>query len=260
MGEKEIRGEGTGSKNVNKIIAVMSGKGGVGKSSVTGILAVLLARKGCKVGILDADITGPSIPKIFGVNGRIKGSASGMVPIESSLGIKIISINLILDNHEDPVLWKGPMIGSAVSKFWNDVAWGELDYLLVDLPPGTSDAPMTVLQSMPLDGIILVSSPQELALLIVRKAVKMAERLEKPVIGVIENMSYARCPHCQEKLEVFGPSHAGESAEKMGIPLLGTLPLDFEFSGLCDQGDIEKYDKDIDLNLDLIFASCENTC
>ncbi|RQD78362.1 MAG: ATP-binding protein [Candidatus Syntrophonatronum acetioxidans] len=246
------------SKEIDKVIAVMSGKGGVGKSSVTGILALLLARRGYRVGIMDADITGPSIPKIFGIKNRIKPSAEGILPAESSSGLKIVSINLFLDQEDDPVIWRGPLIAGAVKQFWEDVAWGELDYLLVDLPPGTSDAPMTVMKSLPLDGIVVVSSPQDLALLVVKKAVKMAKMLSKPVLGLIENMSYISCPHCQEKIEVFGPSHAREASRELDIPLLGTLPLDLEFSGLCDNGALEEFHKDVDIDLDLILNKWEN--
>ncbi len=250
----------TGAKKVNKVIAVMSGRGGVGKSSITGILAVLLARKGCKAGILDADIDSPGIPKIFGMNGPMEIYGSSLMPFKSSLGIKIGSINLNMDNDKEPVSRKGPVVESVVKQLWSNVAWGELDYLLVNLPAGTSGETMTALQLMHIDGIILVSTPQELALHIAKKAANMATRMEKPVIGVVENMSYAKCPHCQESIEVFGSSHAREAAKKIGIHLLGSFPMDPDFTRLCQQGDIEKYDKDIDIYLDLIFACCDNSC
>ncbi|UNC93915.1 Mrp/NBP35 family ATP-binding protein [Candidatus Contubernalis alkalaceticus] len=227
----------------------MSGKGGVGKSSITSLLALQLSRQGHKVGIIDADITGPSIPKIFGLQQRLKTAEGKMLPAETPGGIMIVSINLLLDEEDDPVLWKGPKAGGAVKQFWKDVDWGELDYLLVDMPPGTSDVPLTVLKSIPVDGIIVVTSPQELALMVVKKAVKMAYRLRVPIVGLVENMSYLRCSHCQEKLEVFGPSRAEESAEIMGVPLLGKIPIDTDFTRFSDQGKVEEYQGKIEIKL-----------
>lgn len=234
------------SNEMNKIrhvVAIMSGKGGVGKSSVTGLVAVLLAREGYKVGILDADITGPSIPRLFGLNGRPESlGTAGILPVMSSTGIKIMSLNLLLPNEDDPVIWRGPLIAGAVKQFWTDVIWGDLDYLLIDLPPGTGDAPLTVMQSLPLNGVIIVSSPQDLAVMVVKKAMHMADALKIPILGLLENMSYTVCPHCGEVLHVFGPSQAEEVAAKMGVNFLGVLPLDPELAALCDRGEIEQYE------------------
>jgi len=232
------------SKDVNHIkhvIGIMSGKGGVGKSSVTALLAVALAREGYRVGILDADITGPSIPKMFNIHRPLQGSSLGILPAESRLGIKIISLNLLLPHEDDPVIWRGPLIAGAVKQFWTDVVWGELDYLLVDLPPGTGDAPLTVMQSFPLAGIVIVSSPQELANMIVRKAIKMASLMKVKILGLVENMSYILCPDCGKEIYIFGPSRAEEAAAQAGIPLLGILPLDPELTALCDKGKVESY-------------------
>lgn len=232
------------SKDVNHIkhvIGIMSGKGGVGKSSVTALLAVALAREGYQVGILDADITGPSIPKMFNIHRPLQGSSLGILPAESRLGIKIISLNLLLPHEDDPVIWRGPLIAGAVKQFWTDVVWGELDYLLVDLPPGTGDAPLTVMQSFPLAGIVIVSSPQELANMIVRKAIKMASLMKVKILGLVENMTYILCPDCGKEIYIFGPSQAEEAAAKAGIPLLGILPLDPELTALCDKGKVESY-------------------
>ncbi len=229
--------------NIKHVIAVMSGKGGVGKSSVTGLLAASFARAGYKVGILDADITGPSIPKMFGVRERATAGEHGLYPVKSkTLGIPIMSINLLLEREEDPVIWRGPIIAGVVKQFWGDVVWGELDYLFVDLPPGTGDAPLTVMQSLPLDGIVVVSSPQDLAVMVVKKAVKMAAMLGIPILGLVENMSYAVCPHCQEKLELFGRSQGGAVADALQIPLLASLPIDPALAALCDEGRIEEYE------------------
>ena len=220
----------------------MSGKGGVGKSTVTGLLAVSLKRQGYDVGIMDADITGPSIPRMFGVNQRPENLGFGLMPAESSTGIRIMSLNLLLENEDDPVIWRGPLIGNAIQQFWNDVVWGDLDYLLVDLPPGTSDAPLTVMQSLPLDGIIVVSSPQELVGMVVKKAVKMANMMKLPVIGLVENYSYMLCPKCKEKIEVFGKGRGKEGAKEAGVSFLGSLPIDHELAKFCDEGRIEEYE------------------
>lgn len=228
--------------HIRHVVAVMSGKGGVGKSSVSALLAVTLAREGYKVGILDADITGPSIPKLFGIKDVPAMSPSGIIPSSSSLGVRIMSINLLLPNEDDPVIWRGPLIASAVKQFWTDVIWGNLDYLIVDLPPGTGDAPLTVLQSLPLDGLIMVSSPQELAVMVVKKAVKMAQMLDVPLLGLVENLSYMRCPHCGEEIHPFGRSIAEEVAREMGVRLLGAIRIDPRLSELCDRGEIEKYE------------------
>ncbi len=226
---------------IRHTIAVMSGKGGVGKSSVSALLAVTLAREGLQVGLLDADITGPSIPTLFGLREQPLVEEGKIVPPISKLGIKIMSLNLLLSKEEDPVIWRGPLIGGAVKQFWTDVLWGDLDYLIVDLPPGTGDAPLTVLQSLPLDGLIIVTSPQKLAVMVVKKAINMARMLEVPMLGLIENMSGLLCPHCGKNVELFGPSRAEKVAMNTGVKLLGVIPLDQEISRLGDQGEIESY-------------------
>ena len=226
--------------DIDKVIAVMSGKGGVGKSSVAAMLAVALRRRGHRVGILDADITGPSIPRMFDVTAKPSASPLGIIPAETSSGIKLVSINLLLPHDDDAVIWRGPLISGAIKQFWNDVFWGDLDYLILDLPPGTSDASLTVMQSIPLSGVVLVTSPQGLVGMVVRKSAQMAEKLNVPVIGLVENMSYAECPQCGERLEVFGPSQAASTAESLGIPLLGRLPLDPELAMRCDSGRVEE--------------------
>lgn len=231
--------------DIHHVVAIMSGKGGVGKSSVTALMAVSLARKGYKVGVLDADITGPSIPKIFGIKDRPESFEFGLLPVKSKGGIEIMSLNLLLPHEDDPVIWRGPLIASAVKQFWTDVVWGQLDYLLVDLPPGTGDAPLTVMQSLPLDSVVIVSSPQELAVMVVRKAMKMAEAMNVPILGLVENMSCITCPHCGEVLHVFGPSRAQEVARATGVPFLGSLPLDPDLAALCDRGEIENYQGDM---------------
>ncbi len=227
---------------IHKVIAVMSGKGGVGKSSVTSLVATSLSRKGKKVGILDADFTGPSIPKIFGINEKMADFGSmGIFPVSSAGGIKVMSINLLLQEKDSPVVWRGPLLASKVKEFFSDVVWGELDYLLIDLPPGTGDVPLTIMQSLPLDGVIVVSSPQDLVKLIVTKSIKMAQRLNIPLIGMVENMSYLECPDCKKIIKVFGESRIKEAAEEAGIPVLAQIPVDPEFAGICDQGKIEDY-------------------
>jgi len=226
---------------VRRVIAVVSGKGGVGKSLVTALLATSLARAGHKVGVLDADITGPSIPKMFGLADRASGDALGIFPVTTSLGIRVISINLLLPQDDLPVIWRGPLIGNTVKQFWKDVLWGDLDYLLVDLPPGTSDAPLTVMQSIPLNGVVVVSSPQDLAGMVVRKAVRMAEQMKVPVLGVVENMSYFLCPDTGKRHEIFGPSRGQEMSHAANAPLLARLPLDPAIARLCDAGRIEEY-------------------
>jgi len=227
---------------VKNIIAIMSGKGGVGKSLVTGLIGISLARRGYEVGILDADITGPSIPRMFGISGRPAGSESGLLPPLSHLGIEIMSINLLLPNEDDAVIWRGPLIGKTITQFWEDVLWGKLDYLLVDLPPGTADAPLTVMQSLPLSGVVVVFSPQELAAMVVRKAVQMAQKMNVPIIGVVENMSYFLLPDSGKRIEIFGKSKAQEMAKSANAPLLGQIPIDPQLAQLCDEGNIERYD------------------
>jgi Mrp family chromosome partitioning ATPase len=226
---------------VKNVIAVMSGKGGVGKSLVTGLTAVALRRQGNEVGILDADITGPSIPRMFGVNGRPGGSDTGLLPVPSRSGIELMSINLLLPGEDEAVIWRGPLIGRAITQFWEEVLWGELDYLIVDLPPGTADAPLTVMQSLPISGVIIVFTPQELTAMVVRKAVKMAHRMQKPILGVVENMSYLYVPEIDKKIEIFGKSRGEEMAQNAGAPFLGQLPIDPELARLCDEGNIERY-------------------
>ncbi len=226
---------------VEHILAIMSGKGGVGKSLVTGLVAAEMRRRGLRTGILDADITGPSIPRMFGLSGQPQGTPFGIAPALSKSGIKVMSINLLLPQEDEAVIWRGPLIASAIKQFWGDVVWGALDYLLVDLPPGTADAPLTVMQSLPLNGVVLVTSPQELAGMVVRKAARMAAQLDVPVLGIVENMSYAVCPHCGQKHEVFGASHIEGVTGPLGIPLLGRIPLDPGISDLSDHGRIEEY-------------------
>ena len=227
---------------VKHIVAIMSGKGGVGKSLVTSLIGISLARRGFEVGILDADITGPSIPRIFGISGRPVGSQSGIMPALSHLGISIMSINLLLPNESDAVIWRGPLIAKIITQFWEDVLWGKLDYLLVDLPPGTADAPLTVMQTLPLSGVVIVFSPQELAAMVVKKAMQMAQKLSVPIIGVVENMSYFLLPDSGKRIELFGKSRGDEMAKAAGAPLLGQLPIDPELPRLCDEGDIERYE------------------
>lgn len=222
--------------DIRHVIGVVSGKGGVGKSFVTASLARQMAKAGYKVGIMDADITGPSIPKMFGVHGQIVGDEKGMYPMTSKSGIKIVSINLLMEDEEAPVIWRGPVIGGAVKQFWNETVWGDLDYLFVDMPPGTGDVPLTVFQSLPVNGILIVSSPQELVQMIVKKAFHMAEMMHIPVLGVVENYSYIKCPDCGKEIYLFGESHMEETAAEMGISLLGRLPLDPEYARMADEG------------------------
>ena len=232
--------------NIGKVVAVMSGKGGVGKSLLTGLLGFSLTKLGFAVGILDADITGPSIPKMFGIKTRPFGSDTGIIPALSRAGIEIMSINLLLEHEDDAIIWRGPLVGNAIKQFWEEVVWGKLDYLLVDLPPGTSDAPLTVMQSLPLHGVVIVLSPQELAAMVVRKAVKMAQvSFHIPIIGVVENMSYFLLPETGKKIEIFGKSKALEMAKTANAPLLGQIPIDPELAKLCDEGNIEKYSSNI---------------
>ena len=213
--------------HVNKVIAVVSGKGGVGKSVlVTASLARMMREQGFSVGIMDADITGPSIPKMYGIHESAKGSDAGMFPCEAKDGTRIMSVNLLLEHEEDPVIWRGPVIAGVVKQFWTDVMWGELDYLFIDMPPGTGDVPLTVFQSLPVDGVVIVTSPQDLVRMIVKKAYNMAEAMHIPVLGIVENYSYLKCPDCGKKISVFGESHIDEIAEELGVPVLGKMPID----------------------------------
>lgn len=228
--------------SIKKVVAVSSGKGGVGKSSVTAMLAVLLSRRGLKVGVLDADITGPSIPRAFGIKRKARGSEMGILPEETAMGIKVMSINLLLEHEDQPVVWRGPILAGAVTQFWTDVAWGELDVLLIDMPPGTGDVPLTVFQSLPVDGIVIVTSPQELVSMIVAKAVRMAEMMHVPVIGLVENYSYFRCPDCGKCHQIFGKSHLDETAQAYHLPVLARLPIDPAVAEACDAGRVESLD------------------
>lgn len=212
--------------HVNKVIAVVSGKGGVGKSMVTASLARMMREQGFSVGIMDADITGPSIPKMYGIHESAKGSDAGMFPCEAKDGTRIMSVNLLLEHEEDPVIWRGPVIAGVVKQFWTDVMWGDLDYLFIDMPPGTGDVPLTVFQSLPVDGVVIVTSPQDLVRMIVKKAYNMAEAMHIPVLGIVENYSYLKCPDCGKKISVFGESHIDEIAEELGVPVLGKMPID----------------------------------
>jgi len=229
------------TNRIDHVVAVLSGKGGVGKSSVAALLAVALHGRGNRVGLLDADITGPSIPKMFGLHQLPGMGPAGILPAETNTGIKVMSINLLLPTEDEAVIWRGPLISSAIKQFWGEVVWGELDYLIVDLPPGTSDASLTVMQSIPLNGVLLVTSPQDLAGMVVRKAARMAQHMGAPILGIVENMSYITCPKCGEKIEVFGPSQSSHMASQLQLPLLGQLPLDPELACAADAGEIEKY-------------------
>lgn len=230
--------------HVKKVIGIVSGKGGVGKSLVTSMLAVTLRRRENAVAVLDADITGPSIPKCFGLKGRAMADENGMYPRESKTGVKVMSINLLLEEETAPVVWRGPVIAGAVKQFWTDVVWGDVDYMFVDMPPGTGDVPLTVFQSLPLDGIIIVTSPQELVGMIVSKAVEMAKLMNIPVLGLIENLSYYQCPDCGKKVSLFGESHLDEVAAKYALPVLGRLPIDPTLASACDRGIIELFGGD----------------
>lgn len=227
---------------VNKVIGVVSGKGGVGKSLVTSMLAVEMNRRGFHTAVLDADITGPSIPKIFGIHEKATGSEFGLHPVTSKGGVEVMSINLLLDEETMPVVWRGPIIGNTVKQFWTDVIWTNIDYMFVDMPPGTGDVPLTVFQSLPVDGIIIVTSPQDLVSMIVGKAVNMAKMMNIPILGLVENMSFVECPDCGKKIEVFGKSHAEQVAMQYHMPLLARLPLDPQIAQVCDAGAFEAYE------------------
>lgn len=226
--------------NIKHVIGVVSGKGGVGKSFVTGSLANRMAAKGYKVGIMDADITGPSIPKMYGVTGAAQADDNGIYPMETKNGIKIMSINLLLPTEDTPVIWRGPILANMVKQFWTDVIWGDLDYLFVDMPPGTGDVPLTVFQSLPVDGIVIVSSPQDLVKMIVKKAFNMAEMMHIPVLGIVENYSYVKCPDCGKEIKVFGESHIDEIAAELGVPVLGKMPIEAAFADYADKGEFHQ--------------------
>lgn len=240
--EKERTNDVTHIKNV---IAIMSGKGGVGKSSVTSLMATALRNKGYAVGILDGDITGPSIPKVFGINKqRATGTETAVNPVVTATGIKVMSINLMVDDEESPVVWRGPVISNTVKQFYTDVNWGNLDYLLIDLPPGTGDVPLTIMQSFEIDGIVIVSSPQDLVKLIVKKSINMAGMLGTPILGLVENMSYFMCPDCDKKIHIFGESKVPQAAKETNLKIISQIPIDPNFVSLCDEGRVELYLKE----------------
>lgn len=230
--------------SIKKVIGIVSGKGGVGKSLVTSLLAVSMQRAGRHVGILDADITGPSIPKVFGVHEKATGTDKAIFPVQTQGGMDIMSINLLLEDETAPVVWRGPVIAGAVKQFWTDVVWKDIDFLFVDMPPGTGDVPLTVFQSLPLDGIIVVTSPQELVSMIVGKAVNMAKMMNIPILGIVENMSYVQCPHCDERIAVYGDSHIDAIAAEYGLQVLGKLPIDPALARACDEGVLESLQGD----------------
>lgn len=232
------------NSRVKKIIGVVSGKGGVGKSLVTSMMSVITNRRGYKTAIMDADVTGPSIPKVFGVHDEVRGSEAGMIPPVSKNGIKVMSVNLLLEDETVPVVWRGPVIAGTVKQFWTDVCWEDVDYMYVDMPPGTGDVPLTVFQSLPLSGIIIVTTPQELVSMIVSKAVRMAQMMNIPVIGIVENMSYAVCPDCGKKIDIFGESHIDEIATAYALEVIGRIPIDSRVAALCDSGNIEDMEND----------------
>lgn len=230
--------------SIKKVVGIVSGKGGVGKSLVTCMTAVLLQRRGYHVGILDADVTGPSVPKAFGIHEDVLGNEHGLIPPRTKTGIDLMSVNLLLDDEKRPVVWRGPVIAGTVKQFWTDVIWNDIDVLLVDCPPGTGDVPLTVFQSLPLDGIVIVSSPQELVSMIVSKAANMATMMNIPVLGLVENMSYVKCPDCGKEIKVFGDSHIEDVAQKFGYDLLARIPMDAKLSALVDRGMIELMEND----------------
>ena len=226
---------------VGKVYGIVSGKGGVGKSMVTSQLAVSVRREGYNVAVLDADITGPSIPKAFGVHTRAEGTADAIIPVSTMTGIQLMSVNLLLENETDPVIWRGPVIGGVVQQFWSDVLWEDVDYMFVDMPPGTGDVALNVFQTLPVDGIIIVASPQELVSMVVEKAVKMAQMMNIPIVGIVENMSYMTCPDCGKKLYPFGEGKTEEAAAKYGLPVLAKMPIDPALAKLVDDGAIETF-------------------
>ena len=243
--KKDLKEKQNELSNIKKVIGVVSGKGGVGKSMVSGILSVLSKRKGFKTAILDADITGPSIPKTFGLKDKAQAMDDKyLLPAITKTGIEVMSINLLLENEDDPVVWRGPVIAGAVKQFWTDVVWNEVDFMFVDMPPGTGDVPLTVFQSLPVDGIVIVTSPQELVSMIVGKAVKMANLMNIPVLGIVENMSYYQCPDCGKKINIFGESKIEEVAKDFGIETVAKLPISSKFASLADSGNIEQFDGD----------------
>ena len=239
---RDMREAANPNSKIKKVIGVVSGKGGVGKSLVSGMLAVEMRRREHNVGILDADVTGPSIPKMFGLKTRAVGNELGILPVETRTGIKVMSVNLLLEHETDPVVWRGPVIAGTVTQFWTDVVWGDVDFLFVDMPPGTGDVALTVFQSLPVDGIVIVASPQDLVSMIVEKAVNMAGLMNVPILGLVENMSYFTCPDCGKKISVFGESHIEEIAAAHNLPVLGKLPIDPGLAKQCDMGVIEAFE------------------
>ncbi len=237
--QQDFRAPANSMSHVKKVIGVVSGKGGVGKSLVTSLLASGMQRADFRTAILDADVTGPSIPKAFGLTQKASGNEFGILPVATKSGISVMSVNLLLENDTDPVVWRGPVIAGTVKQFWSDVVWDDVDYMFVDMPPGTGDVPLTVFQSLPVDGIVVVTSPQELVSMIVGKAVKMAQMMNIPILGLVENMSYVACPHCEERIAVFGESHIEEVAAEYGIPVLGRLPIDPAIAAAVDSGKVE---------------------
>lgn len=240
---QDLRAKANPHSNVKKVIAVMSGKGGVGKSLVTASLAAAVQKSGKQAAVLDADITGPSIPKAFGVHERAMGDDEGIYPAVTSTGVKLMSLNLLVENESDPVVWRGALIAGTVKQFWTDVQWGDVDYMFVDMPPGTGDVPLTVFQSLPVDGIIVVTSPQELVSMIVEKAVKMAVMMDVPILGLIENYSYFKCPDCGKEHKIFGESHLEDIAQAHGLSVLGRLPMDPALARACDEGKVESLER-----------------
>lgn len=242
--ERDLRLPANAYSNIKHVIGVVSGKGGVGKSTVTAMLAVAAQSMGYQAAILDADVTGPSIPKMFGLHGRAEGSADGIFPMETKTGIRVMSVNLLLEKEDAPVIWRGPVISGMINQFWQDVIWGDVDYLFVDMPPGTGDVPLTVFQSLPIDGIFVVTTPQELVNLIVAKAYNMAKMMNVPVLGFVENMSWFECPDCKKRHAVFGESHLDAAAAQYGLPVLARLPIDPKNASLSDKGAMELADTD----------------
>lgn len=241
---RDLRVPANAMSSVKRVIAIVSGKGGVGKSTVTASLAAAMAKRGKKVAVLDADITGPSIPTAFGIHQRATGSDAGIDPAVTAGGIKLMSLNLLSANETDPVIWRGPVIAGVVTQFWQEVIWGDIDYMFVDMPPGTGDVPLTVFQSLPVDGIIIVTSPQELVSMIVGKAVNMARKMDIPILGVVENMSYLKCPDCGKEISVFGESHLDEAAAEYGIDVLARIPIESRISKMVDEGAVEYLEED----------------
>ena len=237
---RDMRAPANAKSSIKKVIAVVSGKGGVGKSTVTASLAIAMARRGHKVAVLDADITGPSMPTAFGIHERALATDDGIQPAVTASGIKLMSLNLLTANETDPVIWRGPVIAGVVTQFWSDVEWGEVDYMFVDMPPGTGDVPLTVFQSLPVDGIVVVTSPQDLVSMIVTKAVHMAQMMSVPLLGLVENYSYFQCPDCGKQHAIFGESHLEQEAMKLGLPLLAKLPIDPNLAAAFDAGKLEE--------------------